>query len=113
MDRRIQLQSTEWKECRERIIEAAGGRCEHCGERDRLQVHHSYYEAGLLLWQYPDESLVCLCSPCHGELEDALQKLKMAMAGLRAAEIWQLCSAANDIRSRMVPYTGLDRTGGD
>jgi hypothetical protein len=33
-----------------------------------LHVHHSYYQAGLMAWEYPDESLTTLCWKCHEEL---------------------------------------------
>jgi hypothetical protein len=30
-----------------------------------LNVHHTYYQSGKKPWEYPDESLITLCNPCH------------------------------------------------
>lgn len=40
--------------------------CYDCGNSDEtLAVHHTYYLAGRLPWQYPTWSLKTLCSDCH------------------------------------------------
>lgn len=60
------LKHPKWQEKRLRIMERAGFKCENCEENESmLAVHHSYYERGLDPWEYPDESLHCLCDPCH------------------------------------------------
>lgn len=33
-----------------------------------LHIHHTYYQEGLLPWEYPNESLQTLCWHCHEEL---------------------------------------------
>lgn len=33
-----------------------------------LQIHHKYYQKGLLAWEYPNQALVTLCWDCHEEL---------------------------------------------
>lgn len=33
-----------------------------------LHIHHTYYQEGLLPWEYPDSSLQTLCWHCHEEL---------------------------------------------
>lgn len=33
-----------------------------------LHVHHTYYQKGLLPWEYPDDSLITLCWTCHEKL---------------------------------------------
>lgn len=35
-----------------------------------LNVHHTYYQDGLLPWQYPHEALETYCQPCHKRLHD-------------------------------------------
>ena len=34
-----------------------------------LQIHHGYYERGLMPWEYPAEALFCLCDNCHERAE--------------------------------------------
>lgn len=33
-----------------------------------LEVHHKYYQLGLMPWEYDDDALTTLCWYCHGEL---------------------------------------------
>jgi 5-methylcytosine-specific restriction endonuclease McrA len=35
-----------------------------------LQVHHKYYVINNLPWEYPDDSLITLCSDCHQNLHN-------------------------------------------
>ncbi len=44
----------------------AGWVCQVCGRDDvTLEAHHGFYAFGRDPWEYPDESLFCLCKPCH------------------------------------------------
>ena len=44
----------------------AGWVCQVCGADDRkLETHHGFYVYGRDPWDYPDESLFCLCDKCH------------------------------------------------
>lgn len=68
-----------WQEKRLRIMERAGFKCESCARLDAkyesgyvnedatLEVHHAYYERGKEVWEYPDDSLHCLCKKCHDD----------------------------------------------
>jgi len=42
-------------------------------------MHHSYYEKGLAPWEYPDESLHCLCEDCHKQTQDLATLLQRAI----------------------------------
>lgn len=56
------LKTPEWKQGREAALERAGGRCQVCGARSDLQVHHRDYS------NVPLESLAdltVLCDDCH------------------------------------------------
>jgi hypothetical protein len=65
------LRDPQWQKKRLRIMERSKFECEECGSKTTtLNVHHSYYEKGLKPWEYPDESLHCLCEPCHVEAGD-------------------------------------------
>jgi hypothetical protein len=60
-----------WLATARRIRERAGGRCEECGDDgESLHVHHTYYVRDRMPWDYPDESLRCWCTYCHGLFHD-------------------------------------------
>jgi hypothetical protein len=65
------LRDPRWQKKRLQIMDRAGFRCEHCDEDPQtLNIHHSYYEKGLKPWEYPDESLHCLCEKCHKKTQN-------------------------------------------
>jgi hypothetical protein len=35
-----------------------------------LHVHHTYYDLAKLPWEYPDESLITVCSSCHKKIHE-------------------------------------------
>lgn len=75
------LRHPAWQEMRLRVMDRAGFRCEECGDKDTtLNVHHSYYTKGAKPWEYPAESLKCLCEKCHERRHAILAGLK-AMSG--------------------------------
>jgi len=57
------LKSKTWREIRAKVIKNAGGKCEICGSRKRLVVHHMTYRDGL--GNEKIENLKCLCEDCH------------------------------------------------
>ncbi len=66
------ISDERWKEKSNRKKEWAEYKCQDCVRKDNLEVHHCYYRYGLEPWQYPLDSLRCLCSTCHkkrGKLE--------------------------------------------
>lgn len=64
------LRDPRWQRNRLAILERAEWRCEGCGTREvNLQIHHGYYERGLMPWEYPAEALYCLCDDCHERAE--------------------------------------------
>lgn len=63
MDReyREYLSSPAWLEKKERLISAAG-KCQLCGGKKSLLVHHNSYAN---IFNEPDEDLIVLCRSCH------------------------------------------------
>lgn len=53
-----------------RALRRAGFRCQTCGCRSGLQVHHNSYEN---LFGEADEDLVVLCDRCHDVIERLLR----------------------------------------
>ena len=61
-----QLKDPRWQRKRLEVMQRADFSCEDCYSTDEtLHIHHTYYEKGLLPWEYPDQSLRCLCEECH------------------------------------------------
>ena len=56
------LQSPHWQSVRKWALERAGHKCQLCGSRKHLQVHHNSY--GSLGEEVPCD-LIVLCDPCH------------------------------------------------
>jgi hypothetical protein len=56
------LQSDEWRAVRARIMKRARGKCEKCGKRPPIQVHHKAYAR---LGHERDDDLIAVCGPCH------------------------------------------------
>jgi 5-methylcytosine-specific restriction endonuclease McrA len=81
------LQTKEWQEKREKIIDRDRCQCTRCGvstqtfalNKPILQVHHTFYSVQKLdlkknkfthklPWEYLDEALVTVCNKCHQEI---------------------------------------------
>lgn len=84
------LKHPKWQEKRLRIMERAGFKCEWCYIEDKiLHVHHTYYEKNAAPWEYPDNSLLCLCESCHeraGETDKHLRRLLGMIAASHGTE---------------------------
>lgn len=59
------LLKQEWKDKVDKIKSRDNYLCTKCLSKDNLHVHHTYYQSGILPWEYPDESLITLCKNCH------------------------------------------------
>lgn len=60
------LRDPRWQKARLKVMQLADFTCEDCGAKDKtLNVHHAYYEKDKAPWEYPTESLHCLCETCH------------------------------------------------
>ena len=53
----VYLESDEWKRIRNRVFKERGQKCEICGVKERLQIHHCDYSA--------DPKYAVLCKDCH------------------------------------------------
>ncbi len=60
-----QLDSKEWQVKRLEILSRDGNICCACGDKRRLEVHHTYYVGKRMAWDYPDNTLYTLCHDCH------------------------------------------------
>ena len=69
-----------WQRKRLQIMEKNNFECEDCGSKEKtLNVHHSYYLKNVMPWEYPDNSLHCLCEDCHKEAKKIKEKLLLEL----------------------------------
>lgn len=77
------LKDPRWQKTRLRVLEGSGFKCESCEEdKKTLHVHHTYYEKGRCPWEYPIDSLECLCETCHSEATLLNRKLLESINGI-------------------------------
>lgn len=66
MDYKEQIKSPKWQKRRLEILQRDDFTCQICGCKDKtLHVHHTAYEKGKMIWEYPDEMLITVCEDCH------------------------------------------------
>lgn len=81
------LRDERWQRKRDKVKEKANYKCQDCGNKEKLEVHHCYYKYGLEPWQYPIDSLRCLCSGCHEKRGKVEMVLRARMADLNTKEL--------------------------
>ena len=59
------LARREWRSVRHAVLERDGWRCQHCGNRRRLEVHHVKRVADHPEHAFDPGNCVVLCAPCH------------------------------------------------
>ncbi|MFC1492059.1 HNH endonuclease [Nitrospinota bacterium] len=104
-----QLKHPRWQKKRLAILERAGFECEDCGSGEKmLHVHHSYYEKSLAPWDYPAESLHCLCVDCHKKAQDRQTLLQRQIGRLDLGDVDVLIGYAMGLESQSYPMVPLD-----
>ena len=59
------LKRKEWQAVRHGVLERDGWRCQHCGARKRLEVHHVKRVADHPEHAFNPDACLTLCAPCH------------------------------------------------
>ena len=60
---RLRLATADYGKLRWKILERDGWKCQQCGRRDQLQIHHIIRRSQL--GADGEENLTVLCSSCH------------------------------------------------
>ena len=55
----------EWKKYRDKVLKRRDYKCERCGTREHLHVHHPEYGEGREPWEYHVDFCELLCRGCH------------------------------------------------
>ena len=79
-----------WQKKRLEILEAHEYRCTNCGDEEKtLHVHHGRYDRGKCPWEYPNETLFCLCEDCHAKFQEQQNEIKNSFLDfLTCLTIW-------------------------
>ena len=78
-----QYKDPRWQRKRLEIQDRDGWMCRCCGASDKtLNVHHSYYERGRDVWDYPDYSYFTFCEDCHAKKHAAKPNILLCLSGL-------------------------------
>lgn len=66
---RIRLDPERYRQLRNQILERDGWKCQSCGRRDQLQLHHIVHRSQ----SGPDceENLIVVCNECHRSFHSA------------------------------------------
>ena len=57
--------SNKWFKKRKVILKRDEFTCAMCGDKEELTIHHTYYESGRHVWDYPNGTLKTFCRTCH------------------------------------------------
>jgi hypothetical protein len=103
------LKHPKWQKKRLEIMEEYSFTCEYCGAEDKtLQIHHTYYEKGLMPWEYPNESLHCLCEDCHRNAQDWMTLLHRQIGQVGLSEVEDLLGYALALETRNCPLVTIE-----
>lgn len=95
--------SLPWAEKIRKIILRDLNRCQICESTKSLEVHHKYYSVGILPYNYPDESLISLCSSCHEEADNLKKELNDFEGEFHIGILQELQGAKDYYNSHITP----------
>jgi hypothetical protein len=97
------LRTPDWRVKRNRVLALATYRCEKCGEKRDLEVHHKTYERLSREW---DQDLEVLCQGCHNghhlkaaELTDLRVYLKLVRQVLGSDPFLSIADINADVKA--------------
>ena len=61
--RQLRLDAEHYRQLKLKILERDAWRCQYCGRRDELQIHHIVYRSHS--GADCEENLIVLCGGCH------------------------------------------------
>jgi 5-methylcytosine-specific restriction endonuclease McrA len=67
---RVQLESDSYRQLRLAVLQRDGWRCQSCGKRENLQVHHKQFRSRR--GDDSEQNLISLCAHCHSLIHSGL-----------------------------------------
>lgn len=93
------LRDPRWQRKRLEVMNREDFTCERCRDKSKtLNVHHSYYERGNSPWEYPIESLHCLCESCHEIIQEMMTVLNREIGLIPMSELQSVIGHLRGIR---------------
>jgi 5-methylcytosine-specific restriction endonuclease McrA len=62
----VRLENREYEDLRERVLRRDGWRCQFCGSRRNLEVHHQQFRS--YSGEDVAENFITLCTSCHSAI---------------------------------------------
>lgn len=59
------LNNPLWIKFRHIVLSKHNNKCDRCGSKNYLSIHHPYYKKGADPWDYKPEEVEVLCRRCH------------------------------------------------
>ena len=98
------LKHPKWQKKRLMVMKLQDFSCEICGTEDKtLNVHHMYYDKNLKPWEYPDQSLHCLCENCHKEIQEIQNQIKKQIGKIEISDIEKVLGYLKGLESTWYP----------
>lgn len=83
-----------WQKKRLEIFRRDNFTCRECNSKDiELHCHHCFYETGLAPWDYPDDSLLTLCSDCHEQRASEEKSWRYLLRHFSIDNLWSMREA--------------------
>jgi len=70
------LETKYWKVISRYVKYRQDYKCQLCGSKDNLNVHHKNYDIRGEEYHYWKEDLIVLCKNCHAKFHDKMEKIK-------------------------------------
>jgi len=70
---RLKLDPTAYRQLHREVLERDSWRCQECGSRSNLEVHHQQFRSRG--GNDADQNLITLCASCHGEAHTGVRGL--------------------------------------
>lgn len=99
------LKDPRWRALRATILIRDGNKCQTCGSKSDLQVHHKKYTGEP--WEAPESDLITLCESCHKKAHEKVLIPSTALIlfqhgfGLASRKLGEVTSTFNELLSRM------------
>lgn len=65
----VRLATREYEALRQRVLQRDSWRCQFCGSRTNLQIHHQQFRSHS--GEDQEENLITLCASCHSQVHAA------------------------------------------
>jgi len=74
------LKQVGWSKGLESVLRRDGGRCQFCGSRLSLEVHHQHFRSHS--GEDMEENLIALCANCHSVAHGTVRQIRIVMSTL-------------------------------